>query len=123
MSVSARIFAQSDNLLQVTIHEGVSELPANTQEDDHVFEMPPTEQCRPFSGHDTPYQISSIAFATEPFFDFPHPHRSSQECRESVKHRRKPRDSKVDEQGGFNTDVTSRLYMALWPRKQFTGVD
>jgi hypothetical protein len=26
---------------------------------DHVFEMPPAEQCWPSSGHDTPYQISS----------------------------------------------------------------
>jgi hypothetical protein len=26
------------------------------------------EQCRPFSGHATPYQISSIAFAIEPSF-------------------------------------------------------
>jgi hypothetical protein len=29
-------------------------------QDDHVFEMPLTEQCWPSSGHDTPYQISSI---------------------------------------------------------------
>jgi uncharacterized protein YegP (UPF0339 family) len=29
------------------------------QEDDHVFELPPAEQCWPSSGHDTPYQISS----------------------------------------------------------------
>jgi hypothetical protein len=28
-------------------------------EDDHVFEMPPVEQCWPSSGHATPYQISS----------------------------------------------------------------
>ena len=28
--------------------------------------MPPAEQCRPFSGHDPPYQISSTPFATEP---------------------------------------------------------
>ena len=49
--------------LKVTIREGVSEVSANTQEDDHIFEMPPPEQCRPFSGHDAPYQISSIASA------------------------------------------------------------
>jgi hypothetical protein len=30
--------------------------------------MPSAEQCRPFLGHDTPYQISSIAFATEPIW-------------------------------------------------------
>jgi hypothetical protein len=38
----------------------------NAQEDNHIFEMPPAEQCRSFSVHNTPYQTSSSAFATEP---------------------------------------------------------
>src|SRR5262245_23204327 len=54
------------NLLQVAIRERVSQVPANAQEDDHILEVPPAEQRRPFSGHDIPYQSSSIAFATEP---------------------------------------------------------
>ena len=54
------------DLLQVAICERVSQIPANAQQYDHVFDMPSAEQCRPFLGHDTPYQISSIAFATEP---------------------------------------------------------
>ena len=33
-------------------------IPANAKEDDHVFEMPPAEQCWPSWGHDTTYQIS-----------------------------------------------------------------
>jgi len=57
------------DLLQVTIREGVSQIPPNAQEDDHVFEMPPAEQYRPSSGHDPPYQISSerICNRTNPF--------------------------------------------------------
>jgi hypothetical protein len=55
------------NLLQITIRERMSQVPTNTQEDDHTFEMPPAEQCLPFSGHNAPCQISSIALATEPF--------------------------------------------------------
>jgi hypothetical protein len=62
--VNAEVPLRHD-LLKVTIREGVSEVPTDAQEDDHVFEMPPAEQCRPFSGHDMPYQISSIASATE----------------------------------------------------------
>jgi hypothetical protein len=58
--------ALGHNLLQVSISERVSQIPANAQEDDHVFEMPPTKQYRPFLGHDTTYQIRSTAFATEP---------------------------------------------------------
>ncbi len=54
------------DFLQVTIRERISQVPTNTQDNDHVFEMSPAEQCRPFSGHAIPYQISSIAFATEP---------------------------------------------------------
>jgi hypothetical protein len=41
------------DLLQVTIGERVSQIPANAGEDDHVFEVPPAEQCWWFSGHDT----------------------------------------------------------------------
>jgi hypothetical protein len=48
------------DLLQVTIGERVSPVPANAQKNDHVFEMAPAEQCWPFSGHDTPYQITAI---------------------------------------------------------------
>ena len=55
------------DLLQVAICERVSQIPSNAQQYDHVFKMPPAEKCRPSSGHDTPYQISSTAFATEPF--------------------------------------------------------
>src|SRR5580765_8433131 len=54
------------DLLQVTVGERVSQIPAHAEQDDHVFEVPPTEQCWPFSGHDTPYQITSATFATEP---------------------------------------------------------
>src|ERR1035438_163336 len=54
------------HLLQIAICERVSKVPANAQEDDHVFKMSSAEECWPFSGHDTPYQITSTAFATEP---------------------------------------------------------
>src|SRR5215471_14396691 len=47
------------SLLQVAERQGISQVPANAEEDDHVLEMPPSEQCWPFSGHDTRYQISS----------------------------------------------------------------
>jgi len=47
------------DLLQIAVREGVSQVPPNAQEDDHVFEMPPAEQYRPSSGHVPPYQISS----------------------------------------------------------------
>jgi serine/threonine protein kinase len=40
------------DLLQVTIRQRVPQVPANAQEDEHVFEMPPSKQCWPFSGHD-----------------------------------------------------------------------
>jgi hypothetical protein len=40
--------------------ERVSQVPAKAQENDHVFEMAPAEECWPFSGHDTPYQITAI---------------------------------------------------------------
>jgi hypothetical protein len=49
------------DLLQVTVGERISQVPPNAQEDYHVFEMPPPEQCWPSSGHDTPYQISPAA--------------------------------------------------------------
>jgi hypothetical protein len=40
---------------------------ANAEQDDHVFEMSPAEQCRPFSGHR--YTLPKpIPFATEPNF-------------------------------------------------------
>jgi hypothetical protein len=60
------LFPGATDILQIAIAEGISQVPTNTQEDDHVFEVPPTEQCWPFSSHDPPYQISSAAFATEP---------------------------------------------------------
>jgi len=40
--------------------ERISQVPANAQKNDHVFEMAPAEECWPFSGHDTPYQITAI---------------------------------------------------------------
>src|SRR5207247_130997 len=42
------------------------QIPADAEKDDRVFEVPPAEQCWPFSGHDIPYQTRSTAFATEP---------------------------------------------------------
>jgi len=50
------------DLLQVAIGERVSQLPADAEEDDHVFEVSSAEQCWPFSGHDIPYQITSSTF-------------------------------------------------------------
>ena len=46
--------ALGHDLLQVAIRQGVSQVPANAKDDDHVFEMPPAEQCWPSSSHDTP---------------------------------------------------------------------
>jgi hypothetical protein len=63
--VNAKISLGHD-LLDVPIRERVSQVPANAQQNDHVFEVPPAEKCCPFSGDATPYQISSNAFATEP---------------------------------------------------------
>src|ERR1035441_3111936 len=54
------------HLLQIAICERVSKVPPNAQEDDHVFKMSSAEECWPFSGHDTPYQITATSFATEP---------------------------------------------------------
>jgi hypothetical protein len=63
-TVNERLLLQSEYLA----------VPANTQQDDHVFEMSSTEQCRPPSGH-IPYQICPAGFATEPppeeALDFP----------------------------------------------------
>src|SRR5215467_5135754 len=43
---------------------------ANTQQDDHVFEMSPAKQCRPFSGYR--YTLPKpIPLATEPQMSFP----------------------------------------------------
>ena len=47
------------DFLQIAVGQGISQVPPNTQEDDHVFEMPSAEQCWPSSGHLTPYQIGS----------------------------------------------------------------
>jgi hypothetical protein len=44
----------------------LSQIPSYSQEDNHLFKMPPAELCWPSSRHDSPYQISSHAFATEP---------------------------------------------------------
>ena len=33
------------DLLQVTVRERISQVPPDAQEDNHVFEMPPAEQC------------------------------------------------------------------------------
>src|ERR1051326_2958053 len=48
------------HLLQIAIRQGVSQIPANAQENDHIFEVPSAEQRRSFWGHDIPYQISSV---------------------------------------------------------------
>jgi Holliday junction resolvase len=58
------------HLLQIAVCERVSKVPPNAQEDDHVFKMSSAEECWPFSGHDTPYQITATAFATEPGIEF-----------------------------------------------------
>src|SRR5262249_32510654 len=39
------------DLLQVAIGEGISQVPPNAKENDHVFKMPPAEQCWPSSVH------------------------------------------------------------------------
>jgi hypothetical protein len=39
---------------------------ADAQHDNHVFKMPSAEQCRPSSGHATPYRSAQFLFATEP---------------------------------------------------------
>ena len=54
------------DLLQVAVGERVSQIPADAEEDDHIFEVSSAEQCWPFSGHDIPYQTRSSTFATEP---------------------------------------------------------
>jgi hypothetical protein len=54
------------DLLQVAIRQRIPQIPANAEEDDRIFEVPSPEQCWSLSGHDTPYQISSRAFATQP---------------------------------------------------------
>ena len=54
------------DLLQVAVSERISQVPTNAEEDYHVLEVPSSEQRRPLSGHDSPYQISSLAFATHP---------------------------------------------------------
>ena len=55
------------DLHQIAVREGISQVPANAQDDDHVFEMPPAEQCCPSSGHDTPYQIRSNRICNRTF--------------------------------------------------------
>src|SRR5262249_10659949 len=47
------------DLFEIAVGERISQIPADAQQDDHVFEMPSPEQCWSSSGHDTPYQISS----------------------------------------------------------------
>src|ERR1700683_284015 len=46
------------DLLQIAIAEGVSQVPPDAQQDDHIFEVSPAKERWSFSGHDTPYQIS-----------------------------------------------------------------
>jgi hypothetical protein len=55
------------DLLQVAIGKRISQVPANAQEDNHIFEMPPAEQCRPSSVHDTtlPDQFIRVCNRTE----------------------------------------------------------
>ena len=45
------------DLFQIAIAEGVSQVPPDAQQDDHIFEVSPAKERWPFSGHDTPYQI------------------------------------------------------------------
>jgi len=54
------------DLFEVVIREGVSRVPANAQEDNHVFEMQPTEQAGRFSGRDIAYLISSTRLQQNP---------------------------------------------------------
>jgi hypothetical protein len=51
---------------QITVAERVSQIPPHMQKDDHVLEVPPTEQCWPFLPHGITYQISPAAIATDP---------------------------------------------------------
>jgi hypothetical protein len=54
------------DLLQIAVRQGVSQVPADAQEDDHVFEMSPSEQRWPFLSHDKRYQISSSRLQQNP---------------------------------------------------------
>jgi hypothetical protein len=47
------------DLFQIAVGQGISQVPPNAQQDDHVLEMPTPELCWPSSGHPTPYQIGS----------------------------------------------------------------
>jgi hypothetical protein len=59
--------ALGHDLLQVAIGERVSQIPANAEQDDRVFEVPPAEQCRPFSHHRYTLPNPLSAFATHAF--------------------------------------------------------
>jgi hypothetical protein len=52
------------DLLQMAIGERLPQIPANAEQD-RVFEVPPAEQCWPFSDQ-TPYQIRSARLQHNP---------------------------------------------------------
>lgn len=54
------------DLLEVAIGERVSQVPANAEQDDHVFEVPPAEQCWPFlpSRYTVPDQTNYVCNRT-----------------------------------------------------------
>src|SRR5882757_11455483 len=54
------------HLLQISIAEGVSQIPANAQKDDHVLEMSSPEQHWPILGHRITLPNPSAKFATDP---------------------------------------------------------
>src|SRR5262245_42831340 len=58
--------ALGHDLLQVAIGERVSQIPANAEQDDRVFEVPPAEQCWPFSDHRYTLPNPLSSFATQP---------------------------------------------------------
>ena len=55
------------DFLQIAIGERISQVPANAQQDDQIFEMPSTEQCRPPSGHDIPIRSALPRLQQNPF--------------------------------------------------------
>jgi DNA invertase Pin-like site-specific DNA recombinase len=54
------------DLLQVTIRQRVSQVSANAQEDDHVFEVPPSNSAGRFRVTINRTKSAQAAFATEP---------------------------------------------------------
>jgi len=43
--VDGEIPLHHDLLLQIPVRDRISQAPSNAQQNDHIFEMPPEEQC------------------------------------------------------------------------------